>query len=170
MSVSRDRESKRTNGVLVAVLALLAASLAVVSCSSVPTSMGEADAITMAPKAAWEYLSDREWVLFQMKGTVVARDIDDREAPTLSFAGQTSGRISGFSGVNRYFGTYELGDGTMTLKITGLTKMAGSPEAMTLEWSFVELANSGPFTYDLAEQALNLYRDGDLVMMFGMRR
>lgn len=32
------------------------------------------------------------------------------------------------------------------------------------------LVSCGSVSYDLAEQALNLYRDGELVMMFGMRR
>lgn len=181
MSVSRDMGGKRTTGTLVSVLALLVASLAAVSCGSVPAGKGEtgvrvaddaameADATTAAPRSAWEYLTEREWALIQMRGELVANG-DSGEAPTLSLSGRETGRIAGFSGVNRYFGTYELGDGTVTLSITGMTRMAGPPEAMALEQAFVELANGGSCTYDVAEQTLNLYRDDRLVMMFGLRR
>ncbi len=171
MSVSRDWESKRTLGTLVSVLALVSAGLAAASCGSVPASMGDTDATAAAPKLAWDYLVEREWVLIQMSGEPVANGGNGgAEAPTLTLSGQETGRISGFSGVNRYFGSYELGDGSVTLSITGLTRMAGSPEAMALERAFVEQANGGPCTYDVAEQTLNLYRDGRPVMTFGPRR
>jgi len=167
MIVSLAIKSRRTSGAPLFVFTLFAVSLIAASCSSVPA--GEVDATTAADRPAWEYLVERDWALIQMNGELVPGG-DRDEAPTLVLSGQGTGRISGFSGVNRYFGSYELGAGSLTLAIAGMTRMAGPPEAMALEQAFIEQANGGSFTYDLAEQTLNLYRDGRLVMMFGLRR
>ena len=42
-------------------------------------------------------------------------------------------RVYGFSGINRYFGTYQVSGGKFVFGEFGLTRMAGSESEMTLE-------------------------------------
>ena len=71
----------------------------------------------------------------------VAEDIDGRGVlggvqSTLTFAdGQ---RIAGRAACNQYFGSAELGEGTLRLKPAGATRMACPPEVMEQETRFLE--------------------------------
>ena len=45
----------------------------------------------------------------------------------------------GFSGINRYFGTYQVSGGKFVFGEFGLTRMAGSENEMTLELKFLDI-------------------------------
>ena len=81
-------------------------------------------------------LEGTEWTLSEINGKAVSAAANVR-VPTLKLDAATK-RVSGNSGVNRYSGGYEL-EGT-TLKFGGTmgTRMAGPPEAMELEKSFLD--------------------------------
>ena len=48
-------------------------------------------------------------------------------------------RVYGFSGINRYFGNYQISGGKFVFSDFGLTQMAGSEEEMTKELQFLDL-------------------------------
>ena len=48
-------------------------------------------------------------------------------------------RVYGFSGINRYFGNYQISGGKFIFSDFGLTQMAGSEEEMTKELQFLDL-------------------------------
>ena len=48
-------------------------------------------------------------------------------------------RVYGFSGINRYFGNYQISGGKVIFSDFGLTQMAGSEEEMTKELQFLDL-------------------------------
>ncbi len=48
-------------------------------------------------------------------------------------------RVYGFSGINRYFGTYKVSGGKFVFGEFGLTRMAGSENEMTLELKFLDI-------------------------------
>ena len=48
-------------------------------------------------------------------------------------------RVYGFSGINRYFGTYQVSGGKFIFSEFGLTRMAGSESEMTLELKFLDI-------------------------------
>jgi putative lipoprotein len=61
--------------------------------------------------------------------------------PSLRFA--ADGSLSGFTGVNRMFGRYEIRDGVLAVGGAGVTRMAGPPEAMQLESTILAMINAG---------------------------
>lgn len=48
-------------------------------------------------------------------------------------------RVYGFSGINRYFGTYQVSGGKFVFGEFGLTRMAGSENEMTQELKFLDI-------------------------------
>src|SRR5262249_19616146 len=69
----------------------------------------------------------------------LAEEIDGQRAlerveSTLSF--DSAQRITGQAACNRYFGTLELGEGTIRLKPSGTTRMACAPAVMAQESRF----------------------------------
>ena len=48
-------------------------------------------------------------------------------------------RVYGFSGINRYFGTYQVSGGKFIFSEFGLTRMAGSEKEMTQELKFLDI-------------------------------
>ena len=79
-------------------------------------------------------------MLTQIAGDDGARLPDDEGArPTLAV--DSDGRVSGFSGVNRYTSALspdDLDQGLFSLGPVATTRMAGPPEAMNLESRFLE--------------------------------
>ena len=48
-------------------------------------------------------------------------------------------RVDGFSGINRYFGDYQVSGGKLVFGEFGLTRMGGSQDEMTKELQFLDL-------------------------------
>ena len=80
--------------------------------------------------------------------------VETQRPPTLIFDG--SGRVNGFSGVNRFGGSVEsANEGQIRFGQMMSTKMAGPPEQMTLESSFLA-ALARTDRYAVADAKLNL--------------
>lgn len=111
------------------------------------------------------YLYRYEWTLIQLEGTSVATE----GAPTLRFIPDdaVSGRIGGLAGVNRYVGTFGFEGATLALRIEATTRMMGLPAAMDMEKTMMGWMDGSPREWDLADQVLNLYQEGTLVMRWG---
>jgi heat shock protein HslJ len=97
-----------------------------------------------------------EWVVTEIAGAAVTSNATRRGAPTMTIT--PDGKVSGFSGVNRYSTTMDaaaLASGNLTLRPAAMTRMAGSPEDMQLETSFTE-ALGKVTSYSLQDDNLTL--------------
>ena len=74
-----------------------------------------------------EQLNGREFM--------IVTDGDNKQV-RIGFKGD---RVYGFSGINRYFGNYQISGGKFVFDDFGLTQMAGSEEEMTKELQFLDL-------------------------------
>jgi heat shock protein HslJ len=114
-----------------------------------------------APTAI-DYLGRYRWNLIQLDGQPTG-DI----RPTLELRGSASGSIAGFNGCNRYFGSYRIDGATLALTMTGTTRMACEGEGDRLERRLAGLLDGTPRPFDIADQALNLYGETGILLMFG---
>ncbi|GAB3063132.1 hypothetical protein GCM10027053_27140 [Intrasporangium mesophilum] len=101
--------------------------------------------------------------------TWVVESIDGRETidpkPRISLG--EDGRLAGTTGVNRISGTYEAEDELVRIVGTGMTRMAGSPEAMEQESRFLA-ALEGWQAFQYGDGWLRLGRvDHGLVLVLG---
>lgn len=75
------------------------------------------------------------------------------------------GGLAGSTGVNNFFGTFSTGDGLLTLTVDGMTRAAGSPEAMDFERNFIEILTlANGFAAD--DDELLLLNDGTRLAAF----
>jgi heat shock protein HslJ/uncharacterized membrane protein len=86
---------------------------------------------TQAPAPAPATLIGTSWIAEVIDGQGVL----DRAPSTMTL--EADQRLSGRAACNRYFGTYELGDGTLRLKPAGSTRMACEPAIMEQEARFL---------------------------------
>lgn len=84
--------------------------------------------------------------------------------PTLVLEAETA-EVSGFAGVNRFTGSYELGADRLVFGPLASTRMAGSPEAMAMEQIYLE-ALSRIDGWRLRDERLELLVDGQPVLVF----
>lgn len=75
-----------------------------------------------------------------------------------------SGQVIGHGGCNRFFGSYELENGSLQVGPLGSTRMACPEPAMSFELSFLE-ALQKPATANLAGNKLNLRVDQKEVVL-----
>lgn len=152
---------------MIRAAARLAASLACVLLAACATSSQSAP--NPLEKARQRIAGD--WTLASLDGrdaSARARAADAREIPSLAI--QEDGRTGGAAGVNRWFSQLDMSEvaqGRFALAAIGSTKMAGPPEAMSLEDDFLDaLARARSFDAQaLAEDRLVLLdEDGDALM------
>lgn len=74
------------------------------------------------------------------------------------------GQLAGSTGVNRIRGTYEAHDETITFSGSGMTRMAGPPEAMEQERRFLE-ALEGSHTFRMGQGRLELGAVGEGIVL-----
>ena len=107
------------------------------------------------------------WKLTELSGKAFAAPAGGRGAPTLQFD-PAKKSANGLSGVNRYFGGYEKDGDKLKFGALAGTKMAGSPEAMQVESSFLTMLASVT-QWQLADGALALLSEGKVVARFAAR-
>lgn len=99
-------------------------------------------------------LDKNTWILTAIEGQALAKDA---AAPTLKF---DNGRLTGFTGCNRLFGSYVAGaEGSLALSALGTTKMACLGTAGALERTVLAALEKVDL-YALPPGQLNLL-DGD---------
>jgi heat shock protein HslJ len=116
-----------------ASLFLLAAAIAILptpGCASPAPASGA----PAAPPAAPVVLEGAEWRCTMIDGKKV--EIAAERAPNLTF--DANGRVHGYAGVNRYFGECAHRGDAVKFDKLGSTRMAGPPERMALEDSFLK--------------------------------
>ncbi|MCU0630069.1 MAG: META domain-containing protein [Methanoregulaceae archaeon] len=85
-------------------------------------------------------LPGTEWQLSSYSYDNAVVSVPDISTITLKFDG--AGNLSGFGGVNSYFGSYNLEAGTFSIGLLGSTKMAGPGPLMALETVYFNLLGS----------------------------
>lgn len=111
----------------------------------------------------WNFISKHQWKLIQMNGKT-----QDQSPAFMSFA-VSENKVSGNAGCNRFFGTYTSSGDKITFGNMGSTRMACTDQQRSrLERDFLQLLNGQSFSFDVADQTLNLYQNNRLVLMFGM--
>ncbi len=83
-------------------------------------------------KGASDSFGSGEWQLVTLKGKAAPSE------PLLVLKFQQNG-VSGFAGVNRFQGSYKLEGESLTFGPLAATRMAGPPELMQLESSFLQM-------------------------------
>lgn len=79
------------------------------------------------------------WKLTDISGEkVVPKKIDGKEIGVVTLD-ITADKISGSAGVNRYFGSYDINDGEVTINGVGSTKMMGPEDLMKTEYKYLSV-------------------------------
>lgn len=115
------------------------------------------------PADIWSFIAKHQWRLIQMNGKSL------QNATAFMDFDISNNKVSGNAGCNRFFGTYTTNGSQITFGQMGSTRMACTdPAKSKLERDFLALLGKGSYTFDVADQTLNLYQNNNLVLMFGM--
>src|SRR5210317_1960312 len=119
-----------------AIIALLSITI-LTGCQTTQTEQAPTQNIpTSITSANVDRIVGMQWILKEM--TVEGKEYElTGEKPFIKI--DDDGKISGFAGVNRFFGSADIDDeGTVTFPSAfGSTRMAGPPEQMKLENAFL---------------------------------
>ncbi|WP_142684631.1 META domain-containing protein [Chitinophaga polysaccharea] len=112
----------------------------------------------------WASVSNKKWTLKMINEGVISNS-----GIWLQFDAAKK-RFSGKGGCNNISGSYTIAGNKITFSQTMSTRMmCGDADVMHRESDFLKLISDNSFRYDVAEQTLNLYKDGKIVVMFGMQ-
>lgn len=112
----------------------------------------------------WAFIAKKRWSLIQLNGTTLTQSAIWLEFDT------AQKRFSGHGGCNRVGGNYEADSAQIQFKQVISTRMACLDNtANERESTFLRLLNEHTYTFDIADQTLNLYDSGKVVLMFGMQ-
>ncbi len=110
----------------------------------------------------WNYIYKNNWKLIQLNGQTLTNS-----KVNIQFDGQEK-RFSGSAGCNRMFGTYTSEGNNLTFSAAASTRMAClDAETSKTETQVLQAISNQQYTFDVADQTLNLYKNGKIVMMFG---
>ncbi len=98
---------------------------------------------------------------FETKEFILSNLYNDYKI-TLSFEGE---KLYGFSGVNRYFGSFKLDGNKIEISNLAMTKMAGPPEEMKAEQAYLDLLNKA-VKFEILKDNLILYADNNEKLEF----
>ncbi len=111
----------------------------------------------------WNFIAKHQWRLIQMNGNT------QDQSPAFIDFNVPENKVSGNAGCNRFFGSYTAKDQSISFSQMGSTRMACTdPQRNKTEQEFLRLLGNQTYTFDVADQTLNLYQKNRLVLMFGM--
>ncbi|GAA0531984.1 META domain-containing protein [Chitinophaga japonensis] len=114
----------------------------------------------------WAFIQKKRWNLIQLDGNTLTA----LPNPIWLEFDTAEHRFTGHGGCNRLSGNYEADNRQIQFKQVISTRMAClSDSANERESTFLRLLNDHIYTFDIAEQTLNLYDSGKVVLMFGMQ-
>ncbi len=105
-----------------------------------------------------------EWSLVELEG----RPLQERSEITLqvSEGDVVGGEVAGFAGINRYFGAVvRESDETVEFGAMGSTRMAGPPELMDQEATYLRLLQESS-SLQISGNELKLLRNGEVVLVY----
>jgi len=112
----------------------------------------------------WAFIVKKRWNLIQLNGTTLT------QSPIWLEFDTAQKRFSGNGGCNRVGGDYEADSAQIQFKQVISTRMACLDDtANERESTFLRLLSDHTYTFDIADQTLNLYDSGKIVLMFGMQ-
>jgi putative lipoprotein len=131
-SMSPRKAAMFVFGIPVVALAITIVPLAMMTrCTATPKPSDPAAEARAARAAAAPGLVGTSWNCLAIGTT----KLTGPNPPSLAFG--TDGRVSGFGGVNRYGGPWEMKDGTLHFGDMFCTRMGGPPERMELETRYL---------------------------------
>ena len=109
-------------------------------------------------------LKNTSWKLLNMDGKDVSKLISEsEEGITISFS---ENRINGNSGINNYFGDYEIVNNNIKVGPLGSTRMAGPENLMKVEREFLELLGNSKKVKLSDQKTLILTTDKGKTLIF----
>lgn len=117
--------------------------------------------VTALPSVA-SFLARFKWNLLQLNG----KDVSSSRA-SIGFDAK-NGTVAGSTGCNKFWGDFTImGD---RISFTHLASTMRACSGASIENDFFAVVEQRQIQFDIAEQTLNLYLDGKLVMIFGLER
>jgi heat shock protein HslJ len=101
------------------------------------------------------------FLLESINGVQMAMDMFSGNHPSLSFHPEEN-KISGFAGCNRYFGSFEIADDSISIGIIGATKMAC--KHLDLEQKFLSGIGEQKFGWSIEDEKLLLRNENNVVI------
>lgn len=112
--------------------------------------------------SVWHYIQLKRWKLLQMNGQL------QEQSPIWLEFDTTAHRISGNGGCNKLAGAYNLAGDVITFRQVISTRMACvDQDANERESIFLRLLSDHAYTFDVADQTLQLYDSSKIILMFG---
>jgi heat shock protein HslJ len=112
--------------------------------------------------SVWHYIQLKRWKLIQMNGQM------QEQSPIWLEFDTTARRISGNGGCNKLAGAYNLATDTIAFRQIISTRMACVDQAANeREVTFLRLLSDHTYTFDVADQTLQLYDSSKIILMFG---
>lgn len=112
----------------------------------------------------WAFIASKKWALIKMGNSTY------NDSRTWLEFDTRAGRYFGKGGCNNVSGAYKAIKNTITFNMGATTRMAcPDPSITRREQEFLHAISQQTFRYDVADQTLNLYKNGKLVMIFGMQ-
>jgi heat shock protein HslJ len=112
--------------------------------------------------SVWHYIQLKRWRLIQMNGQL------QEQSPVWLEFDTTARRISGNGGCNKLAGAYNLDADMITFRKVISTRMACVDQAANeREATFLRLLSDRTYTFDVADQTLQLYDSSKIILMFG---
>lgn len=112
--------------------------------------------------SVWHYIQRKRWNLIQLQGKL------QEQSPVWLEFDTVAHRISGNGGCNKLAGRYAVAGDTITFQEIISTRMACVDQAANeRESTVLRLLSDHTFTYDVADQTLQLYDSSKIIMMFG---
>ncbi|HWV69340.1 META domain-containing protein, partial [Chitinophaga sp.] len=112
----------------------------------------------------WAFIGSKKWSVIKLNDTTLSNSGIWLEFDT------NQKRFHGKGGCNSISGGYSATGNEIKFTKGISTRMACiDADVMRRETQFLKLISDNSFRYDVAEQTLNLYKDGKIVVMFGMQ-
>jgi heat shock protein HslJ len=110
----------------------------------------------------WHYIQLKRWRLIQMNGVL------QEQSPVWLEFDTTARRIAGNGGCNKLAGAYNVTDNVISFRQVISTRMACVDQAANeRETAFLKLLSDRTYTFDVADQTLQLYDSSKIILMFG---
>lgn len=112
--------------------------------------------------SVWHYIQQKRWRLIQLQGKL------QEQSPVWLEFDTVTHRISGNGGCNKLSGRYVVAADTIAFQQIISTRMAClDQEGNERETAVLRLLTDRTYTFDVADQVLNLYDSSKIIMMFG---
>ena len=112
----------------------------------------------------WTFIGKNNWKLIALENVG-----QDYGKASIKF-NVAEKKVSGNSGCNNFFGTYETSVDRISFDKLATTEMACIGEGNKTEQKVLSYLNNKDLRFDVADQTLNFYLNDKLVMMFGITK